>query len=137
VARGNEAVRDLRRRAYGSLSPDQSYNIISPAGNRFYEVMGAQNTEIERIRVKRGVHKRMLVTESQRQGIVENETVYDLVEYRYLPDDSPAPSSTNIFGDTVALLIWSDPPVVITIVSQEIAESYGYYFESLWKTAKA
>lgn len=136
VSRGNEAVRDLRRKAYASLEPGEIYYIISPSGTRFYEVVGEQNIEIERARVKRGVHKQMVGFESQRQHILDRETVPDLTEYRYLQEEFPVPSSTNIFVDTVALIIWSDPPVVITIVSGEIAESYRYYFQSLWKIAK-
>jgi len=37
----------------------------------------------------------------------------------------------------VAIQIWLPDPIVITIESPEVAQSYKDYFDSLWKTAKA
>ena len=136
VSRGNEAVRELRLKAYSQLQAGETYYIIGASGSHFYQAMGEQQAEIERIRVKRGVNKKLIAFESQREDLSRNETVKNLSEYRYLSEEFPSPSSTNIYGDTTALIIWSEIPVVIMVVSPEIAESYRYYFHTLWNTAK-
>jgi hypothetical protein len=78
----------------------------------------------------------LLAFESQRKMLQKNE-IWELIAIRYLPESNPVPSSTNIFGSTVAIQIWLSDPIVITIESPEVAQSYKDYFDSLWKTAKA
>ncbi|MBI4150902.1 hypothetical protein HY492_02140 [Candidatus Woesearchaeota archaeon] len=59
-----------------------------------------------------------------------------LGEVRFLPDEFASPVSTNIYGDKVAIIIWSFEPVAILIKNQEIATTYQAYFDVLWKLAK-
>jgi len=136
VARGDEAVRNLRRRAFEELPEGGMYYILSASGTRFYEIMSDTLDEIEKRRVKRKIRKQLLAFESQRKMLQKNE-IWELIEIRYLPESNPVPSSTNIFGSTVAIQIWLSDPIVITIESPEVAQSYKDYFDSLWKTAKA
>lgn len=136
VERGNEAVRQLRQRGIDELQSGDTYDVIGASGTRFYEVMGEFFTELERKRIKKGITRRMLSFESQRQLFAKHEPNKPLLEARYLPDTYDIPSSTNIFHHTVAILIWSADPIVLTIDSPEVAQSYHHYFESLWKLAK-
>ncbi|MBI4175382.1 hypothetical protein HY523_02060 [Candidatus Berkelbacteria bacterium] len=136
VERGNEAVRTLRKQGIDELPPGGIYKVIGASGTRFYEVMGEFFTELERKRIKKGITRRMLSFESQRQLFAKEEPNKPLLEARYLPDSYDIPSSTNIFNDTVAILIWSTDPIVLTIDSPEVAQSYHQYFDSLWKLAK-
>jgi len=135
VARGDEAVRNLRRRAFDELPEGGMYYILSASGTRFYEIMGDTLDAIERRRVKRKIRKSLLAFESQRLMLEKNE-IWDFIELRYLPESNTVPSSTNIFGATVAIQIWLPDPIVITIESPEVAQSYKDYFDSLWKMAK-
>jgi len=135
VARGEEAVRNLRRRAFDELPEGGMFYILSASGTRFYEIMGGTLDGIEKHRVKRKIRKRLLAFESQRKMLEKNEK-WDLIEIRYLPESNSVPSSTNIFGNTVAIQIWLSDPIVIMIESPEVAQSYKDYFGSLWKTAK-
>ena len=135
MARGEEAVRNLRRRAFDELPEGGMFYILSASGTRFYEIMGGTLDGIEKHRVKRKIRKRLLAFESQRKMLEKNEK-WDLIEIRYLPESNSVPSSTNIFGNTVAIQIWLSDPIVIMIESPEVAQSYKDYFGSLWKTAK-
>lgn len=132
VSKGNEAIRSLRARGIEELNSGDIYYIIGASGDRFFEIMRDQYLEIERKRVKKGIKRRLISYESQRANIESGEPTGDLVEYKYLPADYPALTSTNIFSKTVAILIWSADPIVITIESEEVAESYRQYFEQLW-----
>jgi HTH-type transcriptional regulator, sugar sensing transcriptional regulator len=59
-----------------------------------------------------------------------------LAEIKYLSSQFNSPSATNIYGDKVAIILWTEEPFAILINQKEIADSYREYFEILWKTAK-
>ncbi len=136
VARGEEAVRALRMRGIDDLKSGDTYYIIGASGDRFYQIMGDYYEKVERKREKKKIKRKLISYESQRALLKKNEPPAKYVEHRFLPSTYPVPSSTNIFNDTVAILIWTEDPIVITIESKEVAESYKHYFDSLWKNAK-
>jgi len=56
---------------------------------------------------------------------------------RVLPKEYNSPVATDICGDKVALILWSSTnPLIVTIESKEIADSYKRYFELLWSIAR-
>ena len=57
-------------------------------------------------------------------------------EIRYLAKNYATPAATNIYGDKVAIINWTEDPLAILINNKEIADSYRKYFEILWKNAK-
>jgi len=58
-----------------------------------------------------------------------------LSEIRYLPELGP--TATNIYGDKVAIILWSkENPLAVIIKNKEIADSYRKFFEHMWKTAR-
>ncbi len=60
-----------------------------------------------------------------------------LSEIKYLPQKYTSPLAINIYGDKVAIILWSkENPLAIVIKNKEISEGYRKYFEVMWKTAK-
>jgi sugar-specific transcriptional regulator TrmB len=57
-------------------------------------------------------------------------------DVRYLPETYASPVSTNIYGDKVAIILWSHEPVAILIKNKEIAETYLKYFQLMHTLAK-
>jgi predicted transcriptional regulator len=136
VERGVEATRTLRRRAFSELPVGGTYYILSPSGEHFYETVGREHVEVlEQLRAKRKITKKMIAMENQRQYL-EREEHWKFVETRYLPETYPVPTSTNIFGSTVYIQIWSADPIAIVIESEEVATSYRDFFETLWKMGR-
>ncbi len=58
------------------------------------------------------------------------------VEIKYLPDEFHTPANTWIFGDKVAIVVWSNQPIATLIRSKEVAKAYKTNFDLLWKIAK-
>lgn len=56
------------------------------------------------------------------------------INYRYVP--FPVPGNIDIFRDKVLITVWREKPIGILIHSQEIADNFRNYFESIWKIAK-
>ena len=59
-----------------------------------------------------------------------------LASVRYLPESFASPVSTNIWGNKVAIFIWSPDPIAIVIQQPDVAKAYRNYFDLLWKIAK-
>jgi sugar-specific transcriptional regulator TrmB len=58
-------------------------------------------------------------------------------EIRYLPQKYASPLAINIYGDKVAIILWSkENPLAIVIKNKEISEGYKKHFELMWKTSK-
>jgi len=57
-------------------------------------------------------------------------------EFRYYDDISESPAVTNIYGDKVAIIIWTENPEAIIIENAAVAKAYKSYFDILWKNGK-
>jgi len=59
-------------------------------------------------------------------------------EIKFLPDKYSSPLAVNIYGDKVALILWSkENPLAIVIKNKEISDGYRKYFELMWRVAKS
>ncbi len=56
---------------------------------------------------------------------------------KILPAPFASMTSTQVYGDKVAIIMWSSDPIGILIRSKEVAKSYKDYFSVLWKIAKS
>jgi len=57
-------------------------------------------------------------------------------ELRFIPKKRKYPVATNIFGDKIVIIIWSEVPEAVLIHNKAAAESYRNYFDMLWNSAK-
>jgi sugar-specific transcriptional regulator TrmB len=95
-----------------------------------YEMLELYFHWFDKRRVARKVKTRVIFHE----GI---ERKIPLSEVRYLPQKYASPLAVNIYGDKVALILWSkEKPLAIVINNRDISEGYRNYFELLWKTAR-
>ncbi len=57
-----------------------------------------------------------------------------LSKIKYFPEKTGGDIAINIFGDSVALLMWNlQNPFAILINEKEVADSFRSYFEFIWK----
>ena len=59
-----------------------------------------------------------------------------LAETRYLADKYADHMVINIYGNSVAMILWAKNPFAIVIEQQEFASGYRKYFDLLWKLAR-
>ncbi|MBI4022608.1 hypothetical protein HY375_00345 [Candidatus Berkelbacteria bacterium] len=143
VAQGVEAIRDVRLKAIEALPEGGTFYIIGGAGGskheagQYYDVMGRLHEKIEKLRKRKRIRRLMISYENMRSVTKRlGGDAEPLSEFRYLPEDFPTPTSTYIYGDTVAILIWPPEPAVITIESERLAQTYRQQFETLWNLAR-
>lgn len=56
-------------------------------------------------------------------------------EIRFMPRKYDSHTAINIYGNTVAILSWSEPTAII-IKDRKVANSFREYFKLLWKITK-
>jgi len=66
------------------------------------------------------------------QGVLESS----MSQFKGIPKEFSSPSTTIIYGNNVAIIIYTTMPLVIIIKSKELSESYKKHFEILWKNSK-
>lgn len=85
-------------------------------------------------RKRKHIISKLIFTERAR-GIKELYKV-PLVTIRYLPKGFDNPMAINIYGNNVAIILWSENPFAILIRDKAIADSYKKHFELLWGIAR-
>jgi sugar-specific transcriptional regulator TrmB len=70
-----------------------------------------------------------------RRGIDVHPT--KTTEVRFLPRKTESQSVINIYGNKVAIIIWTDPPEAVVIKNKAATDSFRSYFDILWKNAKS
>ncbi|MBR9691565.1 hypothetical protein GOV06_02165 [Candidatus Woesearchaeota archaeon] len=75
---------------------------------------------------------RVILSESSRKT---EQVKQAYAKFKYIPDEFTAPTTTFVYGDKTAIMVWSENPIATLITSKEVADSYRKYFELLWKQA--
>lgn len=55
---------------------------------------------------------------------------------KYFDKDFGPLTQTDVHEDKVAIIVWTDTPILFLIEGIEITKSYKKYFERMWKQAK-
>jgi sugar-specific transcriptional regulator TrmB len=61
---------------------------------------------------------------------------YRLMDMRFNSSIEPNPATTWIYGDKVAIIVWSEQPVATLIRSKDVSTSYRQFFEMIWSNSK-
>lgn len=59
-----------------------------------------------------------------------------ITQIKFMPKKFDALSETIIYGDKVAIIVWTERPIATLIRDENLAKSYKQYFDILWKQAK-
>ena len=103
------------------------------SSGKFLEIMQHDFIIFQKQKKTLKINSRVILSESSRK----TETVkVAFANFKYIPDEFSAPTTTFIYEDKTAIIIWGETPVATLIKSKEVAKSYKNYFEMLWKIAK-
>ena len=81
-------------------------------------------------REKRKIHAKLLYT------LGSKPIISQMNQIRFLPVEYSQPSSVVIFGEYVAIFMWTEPIMATLTKSKELSESFKNYFDILWRIAK-
>jgi len=103
--------------------------LILGASPNAYDILQFYFKWYDKTRKERKIKTRIIATDKKIKRIA-------LADIRYLPEKYANPVSVNIYGDKVAIILWSEQPIAIVIKNKGIAEGYRNYFELMWGIAK-
>ena len=131
IFRGKEGIRFLLK---DTLDVGEDYFVFG-APKSSLEIMGSpfwENYNLKRNSNK--IHVKMVFNESLRawsQVIKNPKTKVKFLKHNFEPL-----SETIIYGDKVAIFVWSEKPIATLIKDKNLAQSYKQYFNLLWKQAQ-
>jgi len=105
-------------------------NYVFGSEGQFSEKMGDFSYLFDKLKKENKIHTKMVIRKGRKE--VDSKTS----EYRYLDSASESPAVTNIYGDKIAIIIWTDEPEGIIIENAAAAKAYKSYFDLMWKNAK-
>lgn len=120
------------------------YNELLNIGKDFI-VFGAPQVSMQ---IMEEVFWRNFVTKKENKKIkarlLFNESIRDYGDsikgklniVRYFAKDFEPLTETNIQQDRVAIIVWTEEPVLFLIQDKFVADSYREFFEKMWKEAK-
>ena len=106
--------------------------LIFGASANAYEILKYYFKFYDEERVKRKIRVKVIFDYSAKGKI--GKIPYS--EIRFLPKNFAMPAATNIYGNKVAIINWTENPLAILINQKEIADSYRNNFKILWEKAK-
>lgn len=103
------------------------------SSGRFLEIMKHDFILFQKQKNDKKIKARVILSESSRKT---EQVKLAYSNFKYIPDEFTAPTTTFVYGNKTAIIVWSENPVATLIESKEVAESYLHYFELLWRIAK-
>lgn len=129
---GVNGFRDYTIRTLQRLSKNETIYILGSIGDEWYELMGDRLTEHEKIMANKQIHWKLIGYEASRRDQAHIEKLPKLIQSKVIPKSYKTPANVNIWQDTIALQIFTEPVSVIEIKNAALAESYMNYFDLLW-----
>lgn len=103
------------------------------SSERFLEIMKHDFLMFQKRKKELKIKARVILNESSRKS----ESVQKAYsQFRFIPDEYTSPTTTFVYNDKIAVIIWSETPVATVISSKDVAKSYRSYFDLLWKQSK-
>ena len=104
-------------------------NFVFGSEGQFSERIPEFALQFERLK-RENKFKTKLILRKGREEIKKRRS-----EHRYIIA-APSPAVTTIYGDKVAIIVWTTEPEGIIIENKAAAQAYKSYFDFMWKHAK-
>jgi len=105
-------------------------NYVFGSEGQFSERMPEFALQFARMKKEKGFKTYLICRKDRKELDAPNSN------HRYLPNISESPAVTNIYGDRIAIIIWTPEPEGVIIENAAAAKAYKSYFDFMWKNSK-
>jgi len=105
-------------------------NFVFGSEGQFSKRMPEFALQFERLKKEGRIRTKLLL----RQGRKEFDSATS--EHRFLSGVKESPAVTNIYGNKIAIIIWTEEPEGILIENAAAAKAYKSYFDVMWEVGK-
>ena len=105
--------------------------LIIGASPLAYDILQFYFKWFDKRRVEKKIFTRIIFNRSERKLKIP------MSEIKYLPEKYSSPLAVNIYGDKIALILWSrENPLAIVVKNSQISDGYRKYIELMWNVAR-
>lgn len=112
-------------------------NYVFGSEGQFANRMPEFALQFNRLKKEKGIKTNMIIREER---IKNDKSLYKLetksTMHKFIPKAYESPAVTNIYGNKIAIVIWTDEPEGIIIENSAAAKAYKSYFDFMWGNAK-
>ena len=131
IYKGNKGMKSV----FEDMLKQKGDILVFGGGGKFKDTLGPYSELWHKKRAKAGIKLRLLWNEKLRNKKKDLKE-FELLQVKFLPKEFDNPAPAVIYGDKVAITVWSETPIATLIRSKDVARSYRSYFDMLWRTAK-
>lgn len=102
------------------------------SSGRFLDLMKHDFEMFQKQKKEKKIRARAIVSLNAKK---KKQVTMAYTTFRYIKNEFASPTTTFIYGNKVAIMIWSETPIATLISSTQVAKSYKAYFELLWGVA--
>jgi len=103
------------------------------SSGKFMEIMKHDFELFQRQKKKLKINSRIILANSAKNT---EQVKIAHSNFKFITDEYISPTTTFVYGENVAIVVWSENPIATLIKSKDVAKSYRNYFNLLWKQAK-
>jgi sugar-specific transcriptional regulator TrmB len=135
IFEGKKGIKTIFYQILKTIDKNNRY-VCFGAPMRAHEMLGEGFfSDFHKQRIAKKVNFKIIHNEDAREiGKLGENLKYTKI--KYLPKEYLTPTSIEVYGDNVAILLWEKKPTGILIKSKGVAKSFLSYFEMLWKIAE-
>ena len=130
IYKGKKGLRSI----FEDILKEKKPWFVFGATGKFKEIFNAYFIHFHERRARLKINLKVIFNEKVRKEKREGEL--KLCEIKYLPESYITPSTTYIYGNKIAIILWSEEPLVFLMKSKQVADSYKIFFDILWKNAE-
>ncbi|MDH3352902.1 MAG: hypothetical protein OEL87_00455 [Nanoarchaeota archaeon] len=124
--KGNKGVRTV----FLDMIRTGENNYVFGSEGQFSTRMPEFALQFDRMKKEKKIHTKNLIRKDRKELDMKTS------EHKYAPGVAESPAVTNIYGDKIAIIIWTDEPEAIIIENAAAAKAYKSYFDFMWKYGK-
>lgn len=127
VYKGHKGIKSI----LNDILDHEEYIAYGSTG-KFLELMKHDFIQFQRHKKKKKIKAKVILPNSAR-GSDSVKLAYTL--FRFIPNEFSSPTTTFVYGDNTAIIVWSSTPIATVINSKQVSQSYLSFFKLLWRTA--
>jgi len=128
IYKGRKGIRSI----FNEILKGKEY-VVFGSNEKFPEIMQHDFSIFQKRKKELKIKSKTIMSISMKSKPILKEA---FTTYRFIPESYSLPTSTFIYKNKVAIIIWSDIPIGMVTENKDVANSFKQYFEALWKLSK-
>ena len=133
IYEGIKGLKTLAERFLKESKPNDEWLVLGAPKKA--EILGGYYQDLNERRAKKDVMLK-IVYNKDAKSLYETRKKQPLTEVRIMQENLITPSSIEVLGDKVAIILYSPTIICFSIENQKVADSFKQYFDLIWKNSK-